>query len=81
MKLTQMVAKTQRCVKNNAPTILTCLGALGVVGTTLSAIKATPKAMILLEDQEEIKIERDGEYLTVFEKAITVAPVYLEQTC
>ena len=77
MKLTQMVAKTQRCVKNNAPTILTCLGALGVVGTTLSAIKATPKAMILLEDQEEIKIERDGEYLTVFEKAIIVAPVYL----
>ena len=49
MKLTQMVAKTQRYAKNNAPTILSCLGALGVVGTTLSAIKATPKAMILLE--------------------------------
>ena len=77
MKLAQMVAKTQRYTKNNAPTILSCLGALGVVGTTLSAIKATPKAMTLLEDQEEIKIERDGEYLTVFEKAIIVAPVYL----
>ena len=35
MKLAQMVAKTQRYTKNNAPTILSCLGALGVAGTTL----------------------------------------------
>ena len=47
MKLAQMVAKTQRCVKNNAPTILTCLGAIEgaidslVVTGTLTVIAGT----------------------------------------
>jgi hypothetical protein len=69
MNLTQMVAKTQHYTKKNASTILSCLGALGVVGTTLSAIKATPKAIEVLE-------ERDNQSLTTFEKALVVAPVY-----
>lgn len=77
MNLTQMAAKTQHYTKKNASTILSCLGALGVVGTTLSAIKATPKAIEVLEDEEDMKIERDGQYLTIFEKALVVAPVYL----
>lgn len=69
MNLTQMVAKTQHYTKKNASTILSCLGALGVVGTTLSAIKATPKAIEVLE-------ERDNQSLTTFEKALVVTPVY-----
>ena len=69
MNLTQMVAKTQHYTKKNASTILSCLGVLGVVGTTLSAIKATPKAIEVLE-------ERDNQSLTTFEKALVVAPVY-----
>lgn len=69
MNLTQMVAKTQHYTKKNASTILSCLGTLGVVGTTLSAIKATPKAIEVLE-------ERDNQSLTTFEKALVVAPVY-----
>ena len=76
MNLTQIASKTQRYTKKNASTILTCLGALGVVGTTLSAIKATPKAIELLDNEEDMKIERDGQYLTNFEKALVVAPVY-----
>ena len=35
MKLTQMDAKLQRCVKNKQPTKLTCLGALEVFGRKL----------------------------------------------
>ena len=69
MNLTQMATKTQHYTKKNAPTILSCMGALGVVGTTLSAIKATPKAIEVLE-------ERDNQSLTTFEKALVVAPVY-----
>lgn len=76
MNLTQMAAKTQHYTKKNAPTILSCMGALGVVGTTLSAIKATLKVIDVLEDEEEIKIERDNQSLTTFEKALVVAPVY-----
>lgn len=76
MNLTQIASKTQCYTKKNASTILTCLGALGVVGTTLSAIKATPKAIELLDNEEDMKIERDGQYLTNFEKALVVAPVY-----
>lgn len=76
MNLTQMASKTQHYVKKNASTILTCMGALGVVGTTLSAIKATLKAIDVLEDEEEIKIERDNQSLTTFEKALVVTPVY-----
>lgn len=76
MNLTQIASKTQHYVKKNASTILTCMGALGVVGTTLSAIKATLKAIDVLEDEEEIKIERDNQSLTTFEKALVVTPVY-----
>lgn len=76
MNLTQMAAKTQHYAKKNAPTILSCMGALGVVGTTLSAIKATLKAIDVLEDEEEIKMQRDNQSLTTFEKALVVAPVY-----
>ena len=54
MNLTQMASKTQHYVKKNASTILTCMGALGVVGTTLSAIKATPKAIELLDNEEDM---------------------------
>ena len=38
MNLTQIASKAQHYTKKNASTILSCLGALGVVGTTLSAI-------------------------------------------
>lgn len=76
MSLTQIASKAQHYTKKNAPTILSCMGALGVVGTTLSAIKATLKAIDVLEDEEEIKMQRDNQSLTTFEKALVVAPVY-----
>ena len=76
MNLTRMVSKTQHYAKKNTSTILSCLGALGVVGTTVSAVKATPKAITVLQEQEEIKMERDNQSLTNFEKTLVVVPVY-----
>ena len=70
MKLLQA---STRFVKNNASTILTCLGGAGVVGTTVLAVKATPKAMVLIERAKEEK----GENLTITEKVITAGPVYI----
>lgn len=60
-------------IKKNAPTILTCIGAAGVVATTVMAVKETPKALSLLEDAREEK----GEELTKWEKVNIAGPVYI----
>ena len=39
-------------VKRNASTILTVLGSIGVVTTTITAVKAIPKALRLIEEAE-----------------------------
>ena len=68
-----MLHKTNLFLRNNASTILTCIGAAGVVVTTVMAVKATPKAQQLLEQAKKEK----GEPLTKVEKVITVTPVYI----
>lgn len=60
-------------LKRNSSTILTCIGAVGVVATTVLAVKATPKAISLLEQAEEEK----GEELTTFEKVNVAGPAYI----
>lgn len=59
--------------KKNGPTILTCIGSVGVVITSVMAIKATPKAIVLLEDARDEK----GNDLTKFEKVMVAAPAYI----
>ena len=60
-------------MKRNASTILTCLGGIGVVTTTVMAVKATPKALQLIEEAEKEK----GEKLTTWETVKTTAPTYI----
>lgn len=60
-------------MKRNASTILTCLGGIGVVTTTVMAVKATPKALQLIEEAEQEK----GEKLTTWETVKTTAPTYI----
>ena len=57
-------------------TILTCIGAVGVVITSIMVAKAAPKAVRLLDQAEEEK----GEELTTIEKVKTAAPVYIPAT-
>ena len=45
----KMRFKTKVFFHNNSPTILTCIGAAGMIATTVLAVKATPKALKLLE--------------------------------
>ena len=59
--------------KRNSSTILTFIGAVGVVATAVMAAKATPKAMSLLEQAEEEK----GEDLTALEKVNVAGPAYI----
>lgn len=60
-------------LRRNASTILTCVGGVGVVATSVLAVKATPKAMTLLKNAEEEK----GEELTKFEKFKVAGPAYI----
>ena len=41
----------------NASTVLTCLGGVGVVLTSVMSVKATPKVMGLLDEAKEEKGE------------------------
>lgn len=60
-------------IKRNAPMILACLGSIGMVATTVIAVKETPKVLALLKDAEEEK----GENLTEFEKIKIAGPIYI----
>ena len=71
--MNSLLNKSQVFLKRNSATILTCVGAVGVIATTVTAVKATPKAMLLLENAEEIK----GEELTKLEKVKIAAPAYI----
>lgn len=59
--------------KRNGSTILTFVGAAGVIATAVLAAKETPKALRILKDAEEEK----GEELTKIETIKTVAPAYI----
>lgn len=59
--------------KRHAAAILTVAGSIGVVATSVMAVKATPKAMDILNKAEEEK----GEELTVAEKVQVAGPAYI----
>ena len=50
----------KRYLKRSSPTILTCLGAIGVVATSVLAVKATPKAMDIIRAHEGT--DHEGNY-------------------
>lgn len=73
MKMNNLLAYSKGFIRRNSSTILTCVGGAGVVVTSVLAVKATPKAILLLEKAEEEK----GEELTKFEKVCVAGPSYI----
>lgn len=71
--MNSLLNKSQRFLKRNSATILTFVGAAGVIATTVTAVKATPKAMKLLEKAKEEK----GEQLTKLETVKVAGPAYV----
>ena len=71
--MNKFTRQTRQFLKRNGSTILTCLGGVGVIATTVTGIKATPKAIRLLEEAKEEK----GENLTKLETVKVAAPVYI----
>lgn len=60
-------------LRHKVPTILTCIGAVGTVATSVLAVKATPKAMKLLDAATYEK----GSDLTVLEKIKVAGGCYI----
>ena len=53
----KLIRSSKRFLRKNGSTILTCVGGVGVVATTVMAVKATPKAIQLIKAAEEEKGE------------------------
>lgn len=51
-KMNGLLRKSKSYLKRSSPTILTCVSVIGVVATTVMAVKATPKATRLIEQAE-----------------------------
>ena len=71
--MNKLVRHAKVFLERNASTILTTIGGVGVVTTSVLAVKATPKAMRLVEKAEEAK----GEKLTKFETIKVAGPSYI----
>lgn len=69
----KFILKAEGFLRKNSPTILTCVGAVGVVATSVMTAKATPKALKLLENAEKEK----GDDLTKKEKFKVAAPAFV----
>ena len=72
-KMNKLLQHSKLFVKRNGSTILTCAGCAGVVLTSVMAVKATPKAIRLLEASEKEK----GEKLTKLEAIKVAGPSYI----
>lgn len=73
MEMNKLLYQSKRFFKQNGSTILTCVGAIGVIATAVMTAKASPKATRLLEIAEEEK----GEELTKLESIKVAGPVYI----
>lgn len=68
-----LLRQSQLFLKRHGATILTCIGGVGVIATTISAVKAAPKATRIIKEAEEEK----GEKLTKFETIKMAGPTYV----
>ncbi len=59
-KMGSLLRKSKGYLKQSSPAILTCLGVIGVVTTSVLAVKATPKAVDIIRSREGI--DHEGNY-------------------
>jgi hypothetical protein len=71
--VSKLIKNVQMMASKHSPEILTGIGIAGMITTTVLAVKATPKALTLLEEAEQEK----GESLTVMEKTKTCWKCYI----
>ena len=74
LRVSNFIKSVSRIVDEHSPEILTGLGIAGMIGTTIMAVRATPKALILIEER---KIETDVDNLTPMELVKTTWKCYI----
>ena len=76
-RMEKLIRSSKRFLRKNGSTILTCIGGVGVVATSVMAVKATPKAIQLIKAAEEEKGEKLTRMETIQATAMTYAPTAL----
>lgn len=76
-KITAATKKIAGVISKNSPTILTGLGVAGLVTTTVMAVRATPKALRILEEERQRKLDEQALALTTEHEPGTINPVKL----
>lgn len=76
MKIT-LANKVGRALKKASPTILTCIGAFGIVATAVLAIKATPKALECVKEDSRKKHDGDPYAATKLEAVKSAWKYYI----
>lgn len=71
--IANLAKSVRRSLKKHSPEILTGIGIAGMIAATITAVKATPKALQLI-DAQEIK---DGERLSALEVVKTTWKCYI----
>lgn len=74
VNLSSMVKSVRKSIVKHSPEILVGLGIAGMLSTTVLAVKATPKALILIEEAKE---EKEVEKLTPVETIKAAWPCYI----
>lgn len=67
------LTKMSSLLKKHSPIILTAIGVVGFIGSTVTAVKSVPKVNLVIQEKEEEK----GESLTKKEEIFTKAKIYL----
>lgn len=57
--MNKLIYKSKTYLRKSSPTILTVLSSLGVITTAVLAVKATPKAMVFLENERCIRWKKE----------------------
>lgn len=76
-KINNLLERVTSCVKRGSPTILTCLGAAGVVATSVLAVKATPKAIRRIRSDSRNNHDGDADAYTKIEAVRSAWLVYI----
>ena len=75
-ELSKAVKNAKTSMSKHSPEILTGIGIAGMIGTTIVAVRATPKALKLLEAEKELKQE-NGEELSKADVVRTAWKCYI----
>lgn len=72
--LSSIVKSARAAMKKHSPEILTGIGIAGMITTTIMAVRATPKALVLIEDKKD---ELGTDELTKMETVKAAWPCYI----